>query len=71
LLDNFRTGDIDILGGKTGFTGAAGYCFVGLFEGKNNNKAVTVVLGARSHGDRFSDTERLINWIYGNYEWRR
>jgi D-alanyl-D-alanine carboxypeptidase len=71
LLDNFQNRDISILGGKTGFTGAAGYCFTGMFEGRNNNKVITVVLGSRNHSARFSDTEKLINWVYGNYEWRR
>ena len=71
LLDDFQDANINILGGKTGFTGAAGYCFVGMFEGKNNNKVITVVLGARNHSTRFVDTESLINWVYSNYEWRR
>ncbi len=71
LLDNFQDAEFDILGGKTGFTGAAGYCFTGMFEDLNNNKVITVVLGARSHSTRFADTEKLINWVYNSYEWKR
>ncbi len=71
LLDNFQDGKFGILGGKTGFTGAAGYCFVGMFDGLNNNKVITVVLGARSHSARFTDTEKLANWVYNSYEWSR
>ena len=69
LLDNFQDGKFGILGGKTGFTGAAGYCFVGMFDGLDNNKVITVALGARSHGTRFTDTEKLVNWVYNSYNW--
>jgi D-alanyl-D-alanine endopeptidase (penicillin-binding protein 7) len=69
LLDNFQTGRVKILGGKTGYTAAAGYCFVALFEGDMNNKVITVVLGSENHNSRFTNTERLANWVYGAYEW--
>jgi serine-type D-Ala-D-Ala endopeptidase (penicillin-binding protein 7) len=71
LLDNFRDRRVAILGGKTGYTGAAGYCFTAMFVGEDNNKIVTVVLGSESHNSRFNDTERLANWIYSSFEWRR
>ncbi len=71
LLNKYKNASINILGGKTGFTGAAGYCFAGMFEGASNNKIITIVLGARSHNSRFADTEKLVNWVYSSYEWRR
>ncbi|PLX27170.1 hypothetical protein C0583_04690 [Candidatus Parcubacteria bacterium] len=70
LLDDFEEGDIRILGGKTGFTGAAGYCFVSMFENLQNKRVITVVLGSHGHADRFEDTKHLINWVYANYEWK-
>ncbi|HEY2004668.1 MAG TPA: serine hydrolase [Candidatus Saccharimonadia bacterium] len=50
---------------KTGYTPAAGECFVGLTR-INGHEVVTVVLGA---DDRFAATQRLTNWISGNWQW--
>jgi serine-type D-Ala-D-Ala endopeptidase (penicillin-binding protein 7) len=56
--------NILIQGGKTGFNNAAGYCFIGKFI-KNNRPMISVVLGAKGINSRFSETEKLIKWAYG------
>jgi serine-type D-Ala-D-Ala carboxypeptidase (penicillin-binding protein 5/6) len=50
---------------KTGYTPAAGECFVGLtrFQG---HEVITVILGS---GDRFGATQSLTNWISRTYQW--
>lgn len=50
---------------KTGYTQAAGECFVGLTRIQGHN-VVTVVLGAN---DRFGTTLQLTNWISQNWQW--
>jgi D-alanyl-D-alanine carboxypeptidase (penicillin-binding protein 5/6) len=50
---------------KTGYTGAAGQCFVGLTK-ITGHEVITVVLGS---GDRFGDTQQLASWISQNYNW--
>lgn len=50
---------------KTGYTPAAGECFVGLTR-IGGHEVVTVVLGA---DDRFGETQKLANWISRNWEW--
>lgn len=51
---------------KTGYTPAAGECFVGLTS-VQGHQIITVVLG--SH-DRFGDTRQLTDWIQANYQWQ-
>lgn len=50
---------------KTGYTPAAGECFVGLTR-VNGHEVVTVILGST---DRFGATQDLTNWISRNYQW--
>jgi len=50
---------------KTGYTLAAGECFVGLTR-IQGHEVITVVLGA---DDRFAATQALTNWISRNYQW--
>lgn len=59
-----RRGDIDVLGGKTGFISKAGYCLATLLKlpGMDQQVAV-VVLGARSNAGRFMETRHLFNWL--------
>lgn len=51
---------------KTGYTDAAGQCFVGLAH-VNGHDVITVVLHSN---DRFGDTMRLLNWIQGAWQWQ-
>jgi len=70
LLENFSEDGIRIIGGKTGYTEAAKYCFVGVFTDKNGNQIITSVLGGDSKNSRFSETKKLAEWVYGNYIWQ-
>ena len=55
----------DFYGIKTGYTEAAGECFVGLTR-INGHQVITVVLGA---DDRFGATITLTNWIGQTWQW--
>jgi D-alanyl-D-alanine carboxypeptidase (penicillin-binding protein 5/6) len=50
---------------KTGYTPAAGECFVGLTR-IQGHEVITVVLGA---DDRFGATQELANWIGHTWQW--
>jgi serine-type D-Ala-D-Ala carboxypeptidase (penicillin-binding protein 5/6) len=50
---------------KTGYTLAAGECFVGLTR-INGHEVITVVMDA---DDRFGNTQTLTNWITRNWTW--
>ncbi|HYU78377.1 MAG TPA: serine hydrolase [Vicinamibacterales bacterium] len=59
-----REGDVDVLGGKTGFIGRAGYCLATLLRlPQNGQQVAVVVLGARSNQGRFWETRHLFNWL--------
>jgi len=53
-------------GVKTGWTKAAGECFVA-YVARDGRELVTVVLGS---ADRFGETAALINWAYSNHHWQ-
>ena len=69
FVKNQGAGSIIIAGGKTGYIGAAGYCFVGKFLDKDSHEVISVVLGANNISERFSQTEAVINWVFDNYSW--
>ncbi len=59
-----RTGDIDVVGGKTGFISRSGYCLATLLRLPQSGKQVAfVVLGAKSNASRFWETRHLFNWM--------
>ncbi len=59
-----RTGDIDVLGGKTGFIRKAGYCLATLLRLPEGGPSVAVVvLGARSSASRFLEARQLYSWL--------
>lgn len=63
-----RGRSLRIHGGKTGYLTQAGYCFTGMFS--QNERAITVaVLGTDSADARFSETEKIVNWVFDNYNW--
>lgn len=68
LLSVFPEDGIEIKGGKTGYTEAAGYCFVGKF-GNDGDEIVSVVLNGDSKNSRFDQTHILVKWVYDNYAW--
>ena len=56
-------GDVDVMGGKTGFIGKAGYCLATLLRLPQGNQVAVVVLGATSNTGRFWETRHLANWL--------
>lgn len=69
LLDIFPQNGIKILGGKTGYIEASGYCFAGKFADHGGNEIISVVLGADSYNARFDETKEMVEWVYENYQW--
>lgn len=57
----------DILGGKTGFTDAAGENLAVIAESPDGHPIVAVVLQSP---DRFADMENLLNWTFWAYGWK-
>lgn len=65
---NQLLGKIPGVGGiKTGWTEEAGENLVTLIE-RNDHRVIAVVLKSK---DRFGDTTKLIEWIFGNYRWEK
>lgn len=59
-----RAGDIDVVGGKTGFIGRSGYCLATLLRLPQSGQQVAfVVLGAKTNASRFWETRHLFNWM--------
>ena len=59
-----RNGDMDVLGGKTGFISKAGYCLATLLKMPSGGPSLAVVvLGATSNFGRFWETRHLMAWL--------
>jgi D-alanyl-D-alanine endopeptidase (penicillin-binding protein 7) len=59
-----KEGDVDVLGGKTGFIRRAGYCLATLLRlPQGGPQVAVVVLGAQSSVTRFWETRHLFNWF--------
>ena len=57
-------GDVDLVGGKTGFISKAGYCLATLLRlPQGGPQVAVVVLGATSNAGRFWETRHLFNWL--------
>jgi D-alanyl-D-alanine endopeptidase (penicillin-binding protein 7) len=59
-------GEMDVMGGKTGFISKAGYCLATLLrvpQAQGNQQVAVVVLGASSNMGRFWETRHLMNWL--------
>lgn len=69
LLDIFPQNGVKITGGKTGYTEAAGYCFVGKFIDHSGHEIISAILNSESNEERFSETRDLVEWGYKNYQW--
>ena len=52
-------GDVEVMGGKTGFISKSGYCLATLLRLPQGNPIAVVVLGARSNNGRFWETRHL------------
>ena len=53
--------------GKTGSTNEAGYCLAATAKRKDM-RLISVVLGAESSKERFSDASKQFDWGFGNFE---
>jgi D-alanyl-D-alanine endopeptidase (penicillin-binding protein 7) len=60
---NKLIGQLDVVGGKTGFIRRAGYCLATLLRLPEGQDVAVVVLGARSNLGRFWETRHLFNWL--------
>jgi len=60
---------INLLGGKTGYTESAGYCFVGKFTDPRQDEIITVILNSNGKNDRFLETKILVDWVFTNFSW--
>jgi len=59
-----RGGEVEVMGGKTGFISKAGYCLATLLRlPESNHNVAVVVLGATSNNGRFWETRHLFNWL--------
>jgi D-alanyl-D-alanine carboxypeptidase (penicillin-binding protein 5/6) len=67
LLFDSATGGFAPLGGKTGYTDKAGYCFVGRFKGPNGEDLIAAVLNSAGKNDRFKESKTIINWVFDHY----
>ena len=64
LLRRTDLGDLEVRGGKTGFTSKSGYCFATLLSlPAFKQQVAVVVLGARSNAGRFLETRNIISWL--------
>lgn len=57
--------NLGVLGVKTGWTQEAGECLVAYVR-DNGQEIIVVVLGSQ---DRFGETEKIIDWVFGNFVW--
>lgn len=78
--DTFRDGKFDLdntnklvkrykgtTGLKTGFTNAAGFCLSASAE-RDGTKFISVVLGSKSNETRFTESARLLDFAFANWE---
>jgi D-alanyl-D-alanine endopeptidase (penicillin-binding protein 7) len=56
------------LGGKTGYTDEAGYCFVGKFLDEKGKEFISVVLDSQDKNSRFIESRDLVISVLKNYE---
>ncbi|MDD2353916.1 MAG: serine hydrolase [Patescibacteria group bacterium] len=55
------------LGGKTGYTEKAGYCFAGIFAGEEGDILAAAVLNSAGKNGRFQESKEIIRWTLDNY----
>ena len=57
------SGDIEVMGAKTGFISKSGYCLATLLRLPQGNPIAVVGLGAGSNNGRFWETRHLFSWL--------
>lgn len=70
LLFDSENNSFQVIGGKTGYTDEAGYCFVGRFKDESGREIISVVLNSAGKNERFKESKSLVNWVFSNYTWR-
>lgn len=70
LLTNFPKNGSTLVGGKTGYTYEAGYCFVGGFVNDDGRQIFTAVLGTPTDYSRFHEAKKMADWAFANFEWK-
>jgi len=58
----------EVIGGKTGYLGVAGFCFTGQFK-QDEHEIISVVLDSSGVDLRFTETDELVSWVFENYLW--
>jgi len=71
LLSNSADNSLRIMGGKTGYTEKAGYCFVGWFKDATGREFISTVLNAADKNVRFLESRKLATWALNNYDWSK
>ena len=66
-MHNILLGQNGNIGGKTGTTKDAGYCFVSGYTQDIGGEVYVVALGSDSNDQRFADTTALAGWYYGHW----
>jgi D-alanyl-D-alanine carboxypeptidase len=66
LFDSAKNSFLPV-GGKTGYTDRAGYCFVGRFKGPGGEDLIAAVLNSPGKNERFKESKNLIGWVLDNY----
>lgn len=69
LIGTMEGDDIKIMGGKTGYTDSAGYCFAGKYIDKNGNELISVALRGDNINSRFENSKKLAIWAFESYNW--
>lgn len=55
--------DLEITGGKTGYTNDAGYCLISKVKNQDtNDEVLALVLGEPDSARRFADVEKMLRW---------
>lgn len=69
LIENQDNSSFKSLGGKTGYTEAAGYSFVARFQDEMNRDLIVVVLNSGGRNDRFAQAQNLAAWAFNHCSW--
>jgi len=69
LLDSSPSSTLKALGGKTGYTDQAGYCFVGRFQDKDGRSVIVAVLDTGGKNERFLQARALATWAFTYCQW--
>lgn len=62
---------LQVVGGKTGYTEKAGYCFVGRLRDSSGRELISVILNSSGKNERFVESRNLANWVFNSYNWSK